>query len=279
MMPAGTMHGTLSGVTHPVAAVSLRYVVAPVTDDWILPEGTVPESTQHDATAQHLKHVLDSWARRCGRNVRAARNLAIRWLEDRPQIGIDPDVCVLEPAPDEFDDLGALCLWKPGHVSPSLCFEIVSKRHPHKDYTNVQDRYAAIACRELFVFDPLLAGPASLGGPVPLQVWQRDTTGVFERVHFGDEPAYSFVLDAWVLPRGRLLEIADDRAGENLWLTAEDHERAEKERERVEKERERAEKERERAEKERERAEKERERSARMELEARVGELEKKARG
>ena len=271
-MRPGSMHGTLESMSHPVAAVSLRYVVAPVTDDWVLPEGTVPESIPHDAAAHHLKLVLDAWARRAERRVRVARNLAIRWLEDRPQIGIDPDVCLLEPPPDDVEDLGSLCLWKPGHVAPPVCFEVVSKNHPHKDYTNLQDRYAAIACRELFVFDPLLAGPASLGGPVPLQLWQRDTTGVFERVHFGDEPAYSFVLDAWIVPRGRLLEIADDRAGESLWLDAEDYERTEKERERSEKERERSEKERERSEKEREQA-------ARMALEQRVAELEKQARG
>jgi len=248
-MPAVTMHGTLSVVTHPVAAVSLRYVVAPVTDDWVLPEGTVPESIMHDQAAQHIKLVLEAWAKRCPRRVRVARNLAVRWLEDRPKIGIDPDVCLLEPPPEEGEELKALCLWKPGHFAPPICFEVVNQNHPHKDYTNVQDRYAAMGCRELFVFDPLLAGPASLGGPVPLQTWQRDATGVFERVHFGDEPAYSFVLDAWVLPRGRLLEIADDRAGDSLWLEGQ----------------------------ERERAEKERERAARMALEQRVAELEKKA--
>jgi hypothetical protein len=252
-------------MTHPVAAVSLRYVVAPVTDDWVLPEGTVPESIPHDTAAQHLKLVLDAWAERSPRRVRVARNLAIRWLQERPQIGIDPDVCVLEPPPAAAEDLGALCLWKPGHVSPKLCFEVVSKNHPHKDYTNVQDRYAAIGSRELVVFDPLLAGPASLGGPVPLQLWRRDSTGLFERVHFGSEPAFSLVLEAWLLPRGRLLEIANDSAGEQLWKESADFERAEKERER--------------AEKERERAEKEREQAARMALEQRVADLEKKARG
>lgn len=38
---------------------------------------------------------------------------------------------------------------------------------------------------ELLVFDPLLLGPKSLG-PVTLQLWRRDLTGAFERVHFGD---------------------------------------------------------------------------------------------
>src|SRR5262245_36429958 len=111
------MHGKLRLVKRSnVAAVSLQYVVTPETDAWVCPEGSVPESVPHDAAVQHLKSVLDSWAARTTRRVRVARNLAIRWLEERPQIGIDPDVCVLEPPPEGFDDLSSLCLWKPGHV-------------------------------------------------------------------------------------------------------------------------------------------------------------------
>jgi hypothetical protein len=173
-------------------------------------------------------------------------------------------------------DLGSLCLWKPGHHPPSLCIEVVSTAHPHKDYSSIQDRYALIRTKELVVFDPLLAGPPSLGGPVPLQLWRSDAAGIFERVHFGEEPVYSRVLEGWLIPRARLLHIADDPRGEQLWLTGEQLERAERERERAEKERERAEKERERAEKERERAEKEHERAAREELERRVRDLEER---
>jgi hypothetical protein len=72
---------------------------------------------------------------------------------------------------------------------------------------------------ELLVFDPLLAGPKALGGPVPLQLWRHEPTGMFERVHFGSEPVYSTVLDAWFLAEGRTLHIADDRAGSRRWLT------------------------------------------------------------
>ena len=157
-----------------------------------------------------------------------------------------------------------MCLWKPGHCAPPLCFEVVSAQHPYKDYATVQDRYAAMGTRELVVFDPLRAGPVGLGGPVALQLWRRDEGGVLERVMATDGPAYSEVLEAWLVPRERLLEIADDPHGRALWLTAEDHARAEKERER--------------AEKERERAEKEREKAAREELERRVALLEAERR-
>jgi hypothetical protein len=72
------------------------------------------------------------------------------------------------------------------------------------------------------VYDPLLVGPKALGGPVPLQLWRREPTGMFERVHFGSEPVYSGVLDAWFLAEGRTFHIADDRAGTRLWFTEAD---------------------------------------------------------
>jgi hypothetical protein len=93
--------------------------------------------------------------------------------------------------------------------------------------------FASMGTRELAVFDPLRAGPAGLGGPVALQLWRRDEGGVLERVMAADRPAYSDVLDAWLVPRERLLEIADDPHGRALWLTTEDHARAAKEREKA----------------------------------------------
>jgi hypothetical protein len=177
----------------------------------------VPEAPLHDEVAEALKLLLRVWAARSTQHVRIARNLAIRWLQDHPNTGIDPDVCVLSPPPENLDELSSLCLWKQGHFAPSLCFEIVSVNHPHKDYAEIQDRYAAMGTHELIVFDPLLAGPESLGGPVPLQLWRRDAGGGFERLHFGSSPVYSEVLDAWVIAEGKALVIADDRAGQRRW--------------------------------------------------------------
>jgi Uma2 family endonuclease len=129
--------------------------------------------------------------------------------------------------------------WFEGHVPPRLCFEVISPNHPHKDYARIQDRYATMGTEELVVFDPLLVGPCSLGGPVLLQKWRRQGS-LFERTDFGDEPVFSEVLESWLLPQQRLLVIADDREGTRPWLSQAHHERAEKERERAEKERERA---------------------------------------
>jgi Uma2 family endonuclease len=239
----------------------------------------VPESTAHDAAVLQIYLLLAEWAAHQPGQVRIARNLAVRWLETHPSTGIDPDVCVMDPPPPNSErDLSSLCLWKPGHVVPRFCVEVVSANHPYKDYVEIIERYASLGAPELLVFDPLLQGPRSLGGPVPLQLWRRDATGTLERVHFGDQPVHSNSLDAWLIAEPPRLVIAHDRAGTKPWLTEAERLRVENGRERAEKERERAEKERERAEKERERAEKEREQAARIELERRVSELEAKLR-
>lgn len=267
-----TIHSVVSAMRSELPGVLVRYPVETRHEAWVLPEGTVPESVPHDTVAQRLKLLLEKWASDLERPCHVARNLAIRWLEAFPRVGIDPDVCVLDPPPPEVSELSSLCLWKPGHVSPSICFEIVSKNHPHKDYAELQDRYALVGTRELVVFDPLLAGPSSLGGPVLLQVWRRDRTGTLERLYAGNAPFASEVLGAWLLPGRSSLDIADDREGSMRWVTWNEL-AAEKQ---AEAEHERAEKERERAEKERARAENERERAARLELERRIADIEAK---
>jgi hypothetical protein len=259
---ARTMHATLDREMSepPVAAISVRYAVRP-RDAWVLPEGPVAESTTHDAAVTRLSLILQAWVREQGGSARIARNLAVRWTQNAPKVGVDPDVCVIRPAPPE-SHLRSLRTWEPGHTVPTVCFEIVSESHPYKDYSSIQDRYASMGTPELVVFDPLLAGPAVLGGPVPLQLWRRDPVGILERLHFGGGPAFCMALGAWLHPCGKTLEIANDQEGRSRWLTGEERECAEKERER--------------AEKERERAEKERERVTRQGLERRVAELEEK---
>lgn len=189
-----------------------------------------------------LVAVLSLWASRQRRPLFVARSLALRWVQSRPAIGIDPDVCVLDPPPADVRTLRSLCLWKPGRIVPTVSFEVVRHAHPYKDYVGVHDRYAALGARELVVFDPMLVGPRSLGGPFALQVWRRDDIGVFGRQYAGPGPVFSEPLGAWLLAdrEAGLLRLADDRAGVARWPTAEEFERSEKERERSEKERERA---------------------------------------
>lgn len=215
----------------------LRYEVPLADDAWTLPEETVPESQPHDLVLDLLKQILIAWAARAG-DAQVARNLAVRWDEARPTMGVDPDLCVLRPRTPEGDELISLCTWHPGHAGPVIALEVVSTSNARKDYATAPERYAACGVQELWVFDPALAGPKLAGGPHRLQVWHRSSEGDFERVYAGPGPARSEVLDAYLLvvDEGRKLRLAGDAAGETLWLTAEERERAEKERERVENE-------------------------------------------
>lgn len=270
------------------AVVSLRYPVLPNPEAWVIPEGPVPESTAHQTAVYRIYGLLLTWSRRIQheRAVRIGQELAVRWLEHFPQTGIDPDVCVLEPAPADFDDLTSLRLWEPGRRPPRLAIEVVSHSHPYKDYGAIQERYAAMGVEELVVFDPLLQGPRSLGGPVPLQLWRRDVTQSFDRVHFGAEPVHSLVLDAWLIADGRSLHIADDRRGTRRWPTDSDlvavaesmanRALARAKRAELEAKQAAAEAERATAEASAAKAEAERERAARAELERRLRELEER---
>jgi Uma2 family endonuclease len=240
--------------------IEFRYRVSAPLEEWVIPEGTVPESIPHSSCTQHIWALLSFWAANAGRPLFVARNLAVRWLEARPAVGIDPDVCLLDPPPPEVETLSSLRLWMAGHVPPPLAFEVVSASHPYKDYVGIQERYATIGTRELVVFDPLLQGPKALGGPVLFQLWRRDTDDLFQRIYAGSGPVFCETLEAWLGEGGGQLRISRDRAGRDRWLTEPEYERADKERER--------------ADKERERTDKERERTARLELEQRLSALE-----
>jgi hypothetical protein len=113
----------------------------------------------------------------------------------------------------------------------------VSRHHPYKDYGRLQDKYAVVGVQELWVYDPRRFGPSSLGGPVLLQLWERNSSGVLVRRHFADDPVRSPLLGAWLVPRfGDHLLIGRGPRGEEPWLTLAEHEhqRAERERERAE---------------------------------------------
>src|SRR6478736_4719179 len=118
------MHATLGSMSLPT--IELRYRVSAPLEDWVIPEGTVPESIPHSGCTQHIGALLSFWAASAGRSLFVARNLAIRWLESHPAVGIDPDVCLLDPPPPEVESLSSLRLWIPSHVAPPLAFEVVS---------------------------------------------------------------------------------------------------------------------------------------------------------
>ena len=208
----------------PATTITLRYQIAASPDDWALPEEPVPESQPHDLTLELLKAILAHWIVRTKLDAQVARNLAYRWVQKKPQIGVDPDLCLIVPATPEGEDLEALCTWHEGHHPPRLAVEVVSKNHPYKDYVTAPERYAANGTHELWVFDPKLVGPRALGGPFRLQHWLRNADGEFERVHAGTGPFFSPTLRGWVFAvnDGRRIRIADDREGTRWWETAEE---------------------------------------------------------
>lgn len=228
-------------VTQASRLVGVRYAVPARRADeaWELSEETMPESVTHDEAVELLKAILAFWARREGAAPAfVARNLAVRWDEVHPRVGVDPDVAVFRPPPPGAADLGSVRTWRPGQAPPLVAVEVVSEGNPRKDYTIAPDKYAASGTGELWVFDPLLAGPAAHGGPHRLQVWSRSQDGDFVRIYAGDGPTISPALSASlvVVDEGRRLRIADDEAATRLWPTAEESERIAKEGERAGKE-------------------------------------------
>lgn len=211
------------------ARVLIAYEVPRTRPDWTLSEEPVPESQPHDQTIDLLKAILLAWVARTDRNAQVARNLAVRWEESEPKVGVDPDLCVIEPRPPEGDELESLCTWQPGHHAPRLAIEIVSSK-PRKDYATVPEKCAAAGIEELWVFDPKLVGPKSGGGPFRIQVWRRENDQ-FLRVSAGPGPYLSPLLGAWLFAvnEGTRLRIADDHAGTRWWPTREEAERAAKE--------------------------------------------------
>jgi hypothetical protein len=206
------------------ARVAVRYDVPIIDDAWALPEVPVPESVPHREIVELLAALLAAWAARSNRNAFVARNLAFRWDEEHPRIGVDPDVCMIEPAPADEETLQSLLLWHHGHAAPRLAVEVVSRNHPYKDYDLVPDKYAASGVGELWIFDGELIGPRKRGGPFALQLWTRGADSTFARVYAGAGPMFSPALGAWAFTEneGRRLRIADDASCRSLWLTSEE---------------------------------------------------------
>ena len=209
------------------SGVAVQYSLPLSLPEWELPEVPVPESPEHDEIADRLRSLLVAWLTRTAQPGAIRRNLAIRWVESHPRVGVDPDVCWIDTLPPGWHDgeIDSLRLWRPGHRVPKLAIEIVSRSHPYKDYGRVQDKYAAVGVQELWVYDPRKFGPKGSGGPVLLQLWTLNAAGALERRHFADGPARSPLLGAWLIPQpADHLALADDASGSLRWNTL--HEQA-----------------------------------------------------
>ena len=226
-----------------LSGMAVQYALPNSLPEWELPEVPVPESPEHDEVADRLRSVLVSWLARSGQPGALRRNLAIRWDEENPRVGVDPDLCWVSQIPPGWQEgtIDSLRLWREGQRVPPLAVEIVSRHHPYKDYGRVQDKYAAVGVEELWVFDPRKFGPRARGGPVLLQVWSRTPSGVLVQRHYADTQAHSPLLDAWLFPEAKgHLHLAGDSAGSQAWPTLHEEERARAEQERARAEQERA---------------------------------------
>lgn len=252
--------------------------------EWAIPEVPVPESDTHDAAIERLRALLAAWVERSGRDIKMARNLGIRWVREERRYGFDPDLCLIEPAPDATHTLHSLRVWRGDHPPPRLAIEVVSPGHPYKDYVDTPARCAACGVGELWVYDPMLVGPLARGGPHLLQLWQRRDDGGFERVSAGAEPVRSPFLNAWLHPRasrlasGAHLLISDDRDGRELWVSNELRAREGEQRARENEQRARESEQRARESEQRARQELERSLKRQAELEAELRRLKEPAR-
>lgn len=197
----------------------LSYQVVPNLEAWVLPEVPVPESLFHSQTLTYLQALLEAWASRATSRPLIARNLAVRWVEHAPRVGIDPDLAIFVPAPPD-QDIASMCTWKPGHTRPRVAIEVVSQSHPYKDYRLIQEKYAALEVPELWVLDPQGFGPARDGAPHAIQRWQTESDGGFARTYAGRGPAWSAELNAWFSTTAdSAVRICEDEAGTKPWLT------------------------------------------------------------
>lgn len=212
------MHAVLEA-NPPDSSVRPAPGVRAYDDDWVLPEEDMPESNPHRGAVDLLRQILVSSMTRARRDALVAANLACRWDRAHPQIGVDPDIALIEPPPPEGEMVDSLLTWKQGHLPPRFAIEVVSHSNAAKDYVDAPAKYACLGTRELVIFDPHRLGPT--GAAHALQVWRLNAGAKsMTKVYEGDGPAHSEELGAWLLAiPGRGLRVADDPEGRTLWLT------------------------------------------------------------
>ena len=186
------------------------------------------ESAVQDGASDAMASTLRAWARREARGDGAAQPRGPLG-QDNPRVGVDPDVCLLDPPPATPEaELTGLRLWEGrGNHPPRVAFEVVSASTARKDYDEGLRKHAA-------------SGRASCGcstrcGSVRRRrraggsrVWSRGPRGVPSHVTRGDGPSGALG-GAGVAARQRrrmLLRVCDDPAGTRPWPTEAEEARA-----------------------------------------------------
>jgi len=167
---------------------------------WFLTdEDDVGESCEHGETSRLLLSCLEMLARERGWAKRMiGGNQFFAWRADEPLVRVSPDLYVLEDPPARpWPTMWQT--WLPGHPPPLVAVEIVS-RDWRKDYEDAPAKYWQLGCAELVVFDPEAAlGVAGAAERVPLQVYRRDTDGVYVRAECGAGPVSCLGIGAFLV--------------------------------------------------------------------------------
>ncbi|MCL2778830.1 MAG: Uma2 family endonuclease, partial [Polyangiaceae bacterium] len=192
------------------------------------------EAPDHAKAINLIEAILAWWAR-SQPNTQVEHNIGIRWDEEHPTVGLDPDVSVFRPAlPPDSSHKSSIHTWEPGYSVPILAIEVVSRTNSRKDYEVVPKKCESSGIPELCIFDPFLIGPRrtrrSNGStsdehrPHRLQLWRHDESGEFNRVYAGEGPVYSPTLNGYFIAvdEGLKLRISSDEAGLQLWFTSEE---------------------------------------------------------
>jgi Uma2 family endonuclease len=190
--------------TDPLADPGPEGLFFPVEED-------VPESKRHLELRTLLYEILKF---RLADRASIGCDQFVYWDPRNPKACLSPDGFVYLGAPDT--DFPSWKTWERG--IPELAIEIVSESDAHEiAWREKLDRYQELGVRELVRFDP----EAERGKE--LEVWRREGERLCPAER-GVDRVRSMNLDAWLLavPDARFgvtLRLADDQAGERLWLT------------------------------------------------------------
>jgi Uma2 family endonuclease len=178
--------------------------------------------------------------------VELLRPLVQRWLDSRGEIalvGADPFIywkkhdAFRRVAPDLYvlpgippgTDVPSWKVWET-QVVPSFALEVVS-REWDEDYLEAPGRYAELGVPEVIIFDPHWQERPDR---TRFQLFRRISGRPLTRIELGNhDRVRSQALGAWLRSTGEGLEtrlrVATDRAGETLFPTGEEAERAARE--------------------------------------------------
>jgi hypothetical protein len=204
----------------------------------------VPTSLRQTRAIEKFLSSLRVWATERRWDDVVSTDQFFAWVEEHPKVRVAPDVYVARAGTVPLD--GVACTWEPGREPPRFAVEVVGI-DKDQDYIDAPERYAALGCPELVVFEPRIGDDSS---EPALTVFRDIGDQALTAVYRGDGPVLSRELGAWLVVQNegdeRVLRIARDALGQDLVPTQE--ERLEKEHALLEKERALKDKERARAE-------------------------------